>query len=151
MPGRAVVVVLPDLSRQHVPVSDDPDDYNANLIRRAARLVCSQLIPMIRQQGVEAVLRLFERESGGDHAGAAALLHRAITDELADMPLIPTERGDDLTLREVVLPSALLDSEGEQFRRAVKADATWEAREFPTRCGASVGGRESLRTTGHAN
>ena len=80
-----------DLSRQHVPVSDDPDDYNANLIRRAARLVCSQLIPMIRQQGVEAVLRLFERGSGGDHAGAAALLHRAITDELADMPLIPTE------------------------------------------------------------
>ena len=120
-----------DLSRQHVPVSDDPDDYNANLIRRAARLVCSQLIPMIRQQGVEAVLRLFERGSGGDHAGAAALLHRAITDELADMPLIPTERGNDLTLREVVLPSALLDSEGEQFRRALKADATWEEREFP--------------------
>ena len=120
-----------DLSRQHVPVSDDPDDYNANLIRRAARLVCSQLIPMIRQQGVEAVLLLFERGSGGDHAGAAALLHRAITDELADMPLIPTERGNDLTLRELVLPSALLDSEGEQFRRALKADATWEEREFP--------------------
>ena len=120
-----------DLSRQHVRVSEDPDDYNAHLIRRAARLVCSQLIPMIRPQGVEAVLRLFERASSGDDAGAAALLHRAITDELADMPLIPTERGNDLTLREVVLPSALLDSDGEQFRRALSADATWEEREFP--------------------
>ena len=144
-------VFATDLSRQHVPVSDDPDDYNANLIRRAARLVCSQLIPMIHQQGVEAVLRLFERGSGGDHAGAAALLHRAITDELADMPLIPTERGNDLALREVVLPSALLDSEGEQFRRALKADATWEEREFPdavwcigrwTRIAADHGARE---------
>ena len=120
-----------DLSRQHVPVSDDSDDYNANLIRRAARLVCSQLIPMIRPQGVGAVLRLLERGSVGDHAGAAALLHGAITDELADMPLIPTERGDDLTLRQVVLPSALLNSDGEQFRRALIADATWENREFP--------------------
>ncbi len=120
-----------DLSRQHVRVSDDPIDYNAHLIRRAARLVCSQLIPMIRLQGVEAVLRLFERASAGDAAGAGARLHRAITDELADMPLIPTERGDDLTLREVVLPSTLLDSDGERFRRALSADATWDGREFP--------------------
>jgi hypothetical protein len=120
-----------DLSRQHVRVSDDPDDYNAHLIRRAARLVCSQLLPMLRPQGVEAMLRLFERVPGGDDAGAAALLHRAMTDELADIPLIPSERGDDLTLRKVVLPNALLDSDGEQFRRALMADATWEGREFP--------------------
>lgn len=120
-----------DLSRQHVRVSDDPNDYNAHLIRRSARLVCSQLIPMIRPRGVEAVLRLLERGSGDDHAGAAALLHRAITDELADLPLIPTERGEDLALREVVLPSALLDSDGEQFRRVLRRDATWEEREFP--------------------
>jgi len=120
-----------DLSRQHVRVSEDPDDYNAHLIRRAATLVCSQLIPMIRPQGVEAVLRLFERSSGGDDAGAAVLLHRAISDELAERPLIPTERGNDLTLRQAVLPSALLDSDGELFRRALSADARWEEREFP--------------------
>ena len=109
-----------DLSRQHVPVSDDPDDYNANLIRRAARLVCSQLIPMIRQQGVEAVLRLFER---GGSTMTTAQLHCCTARSPTNWRHAshPDRDGDDLTLREVVLPSALLDSEGEQFRRALKA------------------------------
>lgn len=120
-----------DLSRQHVRVSDAPDDYNANLIRHAARLICSRLIPLLRLAGVEAVLRVLDRSDTGDPGGAAGLLHKAITDELAHVTLIPTERGVELALPKVVLPTALLDAAGEDFRRVLPPDATWDGREFP--------------------
>lgn len=120
-----------DLSRQHVRVAQEADDYNAHLVRHAARLICSRLIPLLRPAGVEAVLRVLDRSDTGDPDSAAALLHRAIAGELAQVPLIPTEGGGELALPDAVLPTALLEAAGEDFREVLRSDATWSDRRFP--------------------
>lgn len=120
-----------DLSRQHVRVSRETDDYNAHLVRHAASLICSRLIPLLRPAGVEAVLQVLDRSHVGGPEDAAALLHEAITDELAQVPLIPTEDGDELTLPEMVLPTALLEAAGEDFRRVLQPGAMWSDKRFP--------------------
>ena len=72
----------------------------------------------------------------GDHppgeAGTAAdLLHAAIADELALVPLLATEAGPELTLAEAVLPPAALDEDGMTFRDVLGEAAEWEGRRFP--------------------
>ena len=123
-----------DLSRQQVRVSPDAADYNAYLIRQAARLVRGQLVPVLRETGPEAVLTALDRGSvaGSDSDGtAAALFHESLVEELADEPLLPTELGSMLTLAQAVIPAAILDSEGEQFRMVLVQEPEWEGRCFP--------------------
>lgn len=121
-----------DLSRQHVRVSEDADDYNAHLVRHAARLVAADLIPLLRPAGTDSVLRMLDRgDVVGDHQGAAHLLHRAITEELMHVPLIPTEDGAEAVLAQTVLPTALLEDDGQDFRPVLRGDATWNEQRFP--------------------
>lgn len=122
-----------DLSRQQVRVSDDANDYNAHLVRHAAHLVAARLLPLVRPAGLEAVLRVLDRDdaTGVAEAGAAGLLHNAITTALADIPLLPTEDGAQLVLSETVLPTALLGEDGAPFRSALRGDASWQDRRFP--------------------
>ena len=121
-----------DLSRRHVRVSEDADDYNAHLVRHAAHLVCSRLVPLLRPAGIDAVLRVLDRgDVVGENQGAAALLHEAIAEKLAPIPLIPTEDGPDLMLVEAVVPTALLEDDGEAFRDVLRRDARWNDQSFP--------------------
>ena len=122
-----------DLARQHVRVLPEAGDYNSHLVRQAARLVRAELLPILQTSGTEAVLAALDR---GDHppdeAGTAAdLLHAAIVDELAPVPLLATEIGPALTLAEAVLPIAVLDEDGMAFREVLRETADWEGRRFP--------------------
>lgn len=122
-----------DLSRQQVRVSSDPDDYNAHLIRQAARLVREQLVPVLRETGgPESVLAMLDRggvQTVGDLA--ADLLHRSLVDELAVEPLLPTEVGPVLALSDAILPPAILGDEGDRYRRVLPPDAVWGDQRFP--------------------
>jgi Domain of unknown function (DUF3883) len=121
-----------DLSRQRVQVSSESGDYNAHLIRQAARLVCTQLVPLLRTAGVEAVLTALDRGGSPTHEESAAdLLHAAIRDELETIPLLPSEVGDERTLAQSVLPPAVLEDDGEAFREVLAPDAEWAGRRFP--------------------
>ena len=121
-----------DLSRQHIRVSEDADDYNAHLVRHAAHLVAAELVPLLLPAGTHAVLRILDRgDVVGDDQGAAGLLHRAITEQLGRVPLMPTEDGAEVVLAESVLPTALLEDEGAAFRAVLRADAAWNQQRFP--------------------
>jgi hypothetical protein len=121
-----------DLSRRHVRVSGDADDYNAHLVRHAAHLVCSRLVPLLRPAGIDAVLRVLDRgDAVSENQSAAGLLHDAIAEELAPIPLIPAEDGSDLMLVETVVPTALLEDDGEAFRAVLRSNATWNDQSFP--------------------
>ena len=92
----------------------------------------AELIPLLRPAGTEAVLRCSTAATSSARTqGAAGLLHAAITDELAHVPLLPTEDGAELALAETVLPTALLDEDGEAFRGVLRSDAAWDDRRFP--------------------
>lgn len=121
-----------DLSRQRVPISDEPGDYNSHLVRQAARLVVDRLVPLVRETGVESVLRALDRGGQRPLAGPAWLLHEAITEELRDVPLLTTEAGADLSLGEAVLPPSMLGSHGATFRTVLRAGAEWKGRSFPS-------------------
>jgi len=125
---------MTDLSRRQLRVSSDAGDYNAHLIGQAARLVRTQLLPILREVGPEAVLAALDRGDGDHRMGgpAAELLHESLVEELAGEPLLPTELGSILTLAEAVLPPAILGGEGEQFRKVLGEDPTWRDRRFPS-------------------
>jgi hypothetical protein len=120
-----------DLSRQQLRVSPESGDYNAHLIRQAARLVRTRLLPVLREDGPEAVLAALDRGEDGTGGPAAELLHGSLVYELAAEPLLPTELGPLLTFTQAVLPAAILGDDGEQFRSVLVEDATWRDRRFP--------------------
>jgi hypothetical protein len=122
-----------DLSRQHVRVSPEAGDYNSHLLRIAARLVVTELLRILGRAGTEAALRALDRgnRTAEDAHTAAALLHAGITQELAGVPLLPSEPGQELTLQEAVLPPAVLGDAGVEFREALPEDPVWEGRRFP--------------------
>ena len=120
-----------DLSRQQVRVSETQGDYNAHLVRQAARLVCEELAPLLGVAGHGAVLNALERDPARADGAAAALLHQAIVEELADVPILPAEDGPTLTLRQAVLPPGILDAEGSRFREVLTSQATWDGGTFP--------------------
>jgi hypothetical protein len=124
-----------DLSRQQVRVSDDPHDYNSYLIRTAASVVREQLLPVLLEEGAEALLTVLDRELGESvTAGEAAdRLHSELIDALRDVPLLPTEEGGVLALREMVLPPAILGVDGPRFRDVLRPDPIWDERRFPAR------------------
>jgi hypothetical protein len=123
-----------DLSRQQVRVSSDRGDYNAHLIRQAARLVREQLLPVLKETGPEAVLAALDRgpDGPGIAGRAAELLHESLVEELVDEPLLPTELGSILTLAEAVLPASILADEGSRFRELLVQDPAWQGRRFPS-------------------
>jgi hypothetical protein len=121
-----------DLSRRRVRVSPESGDYNAYLVRQAARLIRAELVPLLRRTGTEAVLTALDRGGHPTHeADAADLLHAALRDELASVPLLPSEVGAELTLVEAILPPAVLGADGEAFRSVLRIDAEWDGRRFP--------------------
>ena len=120
-----------DLSRQRVRVSDDADDYNSHLIRRAATLFRDVLLPRLMTDGVARVLETLDRQ--GQQAGpAATLLHDELTRVLREIPLLPTESLDLISLQDTVLPPVVLGPEGSDFREVLPQDASWNGRMFPT-------------------
>ena len=121
-----------DLSRQHIRVSKESGDYNSHLLREAARLFVEQIVPELKSESVERVLSALDRgenPSGGD---AAHLFHKCLVEVLANAPLIPTESGQIRPISACVLPSPLLDLEGEFFRSVLVRDANWGEAEFPS-------------------
>lgn len=120
-----------DLSRQQVRIGEGADDYNSHLIGRAARLFRERLLPELLRRGPAAVLAALDRAGVIEVAGPAALLHRRISDELREVPLLPDESGELLRLGDVVLPSRDLGPAGADFRSVLVADAGWEGRRFP--------------------
>ncbi len=120
-----------DLSRQHVRVSPDPRDYNSHLIRHAAQLFRDLLLPIVRNSGAAVAFDLLDR--GTNRGGQAAdLLHSELADALADVPLIPTEDGDLLSLASAILPPPILDERGAAFRQVLGPNAEWHGARFPS-------------------
>lgn len=124
-----------DLSRQQVRTAPEPRDYNSHLIRRAAFLVRGHLLPVLREQGLEHFLAVLDRGDPNQEAvpsGVAAdLFHEALCHELADIPLLPTEAGEELVFPEAVLPPAILLEAGRGYREVLVPDPVWEDRRFP--------------------
>lgn len=121
-----------DLSRQQVRVRSDRGDYNSHLLREAARLFVDEMIPVLERDGLERVLSVLDRgqePSGGD---AAELLHACLVEALAEKPLLPTETGETKPLIACVLPSPLVETEGELFRMVLGDDARWGDADFPS-------------------
>jgi Domain of unknown function (DUF3883) len=119
-----------DLSRRQLRVSSESGDYNSHLIRQAAHLVRTRLLPVLREAGPEAVLAALDR-GVGTGGPAAEFLHESLVDELAAEPILPTELGPVLPFARAVLPAAILGADGEQFRGVLVEDATWQERVFP--------------------
>jgi hypothetical protein len=121
-----------DLSRQQVKVRTESGDYNSHLIREAARLFVELMLPILQRLGADNVLHVLDRgvnQSGGD---AARLLHSSLTEALSSVPLLPTELGVTQPLPACVLPSPLLEREGELYRSVLREDAAWGNAKFPT-------------------
>lgn len=121
-----------DLSRQRLRVNAETGDYNSHIVRQAARLFVSELVPLLRERGTERVLEVLDRGLEPDGGEAAALLHVSLMESLSSEPLLPTEMGQILPLSGCALPSSLVEAEGELFREALAAEATWNGAEFPT-------------------
>lgn len=119
-----------DLSRQRVKVTRDANDYNAHLVRTAARVFQGQLVPVLVQHSVAAVLGCLERS---DFAGddTTDLLHEALVTELASMQLLPGESGHLLSLQDTIVPPVSLGEQGRQYRETLAVDARWAERRFP--------------------
>lgn len=127
-----------DLSRQRIKVAAEKGDYNAHLVRSAARLIRRQLVPVLLESGATAVLAALDRgeaSSGSEQdlpATAADLLHQSICAELAEVPLLPTPGAEELALGEAVLPSVALGDMGADFRLVLTDDAAFAGRRFPS-------------------
>ncbi len=84
-----------DLSRQQVRVSEERGDYNAHLIREAARLFRVELLPQLHRTGIESVLTVLdrgERQSPEDRT-AAGLFHAALCRQPRRLLPTPTRPG----------------------------------------------------------
>jgi hypothetical protein len=119
-----------DLSRQHVQVSDSALNYNAHLVRQAAETFVETLVPhLLNERGPRCVLRALDQE--GCIAGEAALLLRtALTDVLADTPMLPAGESR-LSLVESVLPTPVLGSHGHEFAALLRPGSSVDGRRFP--------------------
>ena len=121
-----------DLSRQRIRVSGESGDYNSHLLREAARLFVDQMLPELRREGVGRVLSALDRGNAAGGGDAADYLHECLIEALSDRPLLPTESGRRKPIRACVLPSSLMEQEGELFRSVLARDANWHGAEFPS-------------------
>ncbi|MDK3258940.1 sacsin N-terminal ATP-binding-like domain-containing protein [Blastococcus capsensis] len=119
-----------DLSRKHVQVSDSASNYNAHLLRQAAKTFVETLVPhLLSERGPVCVLRALEQEAG--ITGEAAFLMRtALTEVLADTPLLPA--GESwLSLVESILPTPVLGAHGHELAALLHPDSSIDGRRFP--------------------
>jgi hypothetical protein len=126
-----------DISRQEIRVGDDEADYNRFLLGSAARTFRALLLPALLEEATpaEKVLGLLDRtrSSGSRAAGsAAATLHGAFRQALADVPIVPGEGGLLLPFSETVVPPATASPGiGPAFRDVLPIDASLDDRWFP--------------------
>lgn len=123
-----------DLSRQKVRVSEESGDYNAHLMREAARLFTAELMPVLERSGIEAVLSVLDRGEDPpivDRTTAAGLFHAELCEHLADKAILPTEIGDRISMSAAVVPPPVLGDAGASFRRVLGEAPMWEERAFP--------------------
>jgi hypothetical protein len=120
-----------DLSRQHVQVSVAAANYNGYLVRRAAETFVTGLLPhLLNEGGTRYVLRVLDRGEGSS-GPAADLLCEALTEALADAPLLAAGGDVKLTLAEAVVPSPVLGPQGSTFAELLTTASTVEGRRFP--------------------
>lgn len=120
-----------DLSRRHVAVSSDPYDYNSHLVRKAAQLVTTSLLPELLEHGPDAVFAVLDRSPALEPDDAASLFHQALTSQLGTLPFVPTEADGLKTIPSVVLPALELGESGEQFRNLLPPHASLDELPFP--------------------
>jgi hypothetical protein len=119
-----------DLSRQHVEVTGSELNYNAYLTRRAARTFVDVLAPhLLSKAGPKYVLQVLdqEQEATGE---AGRLLAAALTDALADTPLLSAGQLM-LSLPEVVLPAPTLGAGGGTFAGLIRPGSLVDGKRFP--------------------
>ena len=121
-----------DLSRQHIRVHPESGDYNSHLLREAARLFVERMLPELQREGPGRVLLALDRGESPEGGDASRLFHGCLVKALADVPLIPMESGRIRPINACVLPSPLLEEEGELFRSMLVRDAAWGEAEFPS-------------------
>ncbi|MGH2217272.1 hypothetical protein, partial [Enterococcus faecalis] len=113
-----------------VQVSDSASNYNAHLLRQAAKTFVETLVPhLLSERGPVCVLRALEQEAG--ITGEAAFLMRtALTEVLADTPLLPA--GESwLSLVESILPTPVLGAHGHELAALLHPDSSIDGRRFP--------------------
>ncbi len=119
-----------DLSRRHVKVTDSAVDYNSHLIREAAKTFADVLVPhLIEEGGPGYVLRVLSEENASS-GEAAEVTRMALSDALADTPLLPAGEYT-LSLRECVLPTPLLGDRGHEFAELLREGTIIEERRVP--------------------
>ena len=121
-----------DLSRQRIRVHPESGDYNSHLLREAARVFVERMLPELKRESAGRVLLALDRGESPEGGDAAHLFHECLVEALADVPLIPMESGRIRPISTCVLPSPLLEEEGELFRSVLVKDAAWGGAEFPS-------------------
>lgn len=119
-----------DLSRKHVQIAAPESDYNAHLLRHAAKTFANVLLPhLLRVRDAAHVLRTLEPSSqdGGD---AATELRAEIVRVLADKPLLEGAHGAQ-SLASTVIPSPVLGDRGSAFADLLSPDTRLDGRTFP--------------------
>jgi hypothetical protein len=105
-------------------------NYNAYLTRRAAQIFVDVLAPhLLSIAGPRYVLGVLDREQGAT-GDAGRLLEEALTDALADTPLLPA--GEFLlSLPEVVLPAPTMGEGGGTFAGLIRPASLADGKRFP--------------------
>lgn len=120
-----------DLSRQRVRIDRRGKDYNAHLVKQAARLFRDRVAPRLLDHGAARLLAsLDRREVDADDSTAASLLHEALVEELRDLAFVPT--GDThVELEKTVVPPSELGETGPELRRLLRQDVEFQGRRLP--------------------
>jgi hypothetical protein len=143
-----------DLSRQEVRVSDDPSDYNAWLLGRAASLFGESLVPALREIGATdpEILMLLDRGVSEPAELAASNTGQVLTEgmrgALLGATVVSLGSGDRVTVNQCVVPPLIQDEGcGTRFRELLPEDAEFEGLAFPN---ASVcGGKAAFVLVDH--
>ena len=120
-----------DLSRQRVRVDRRERDYNAQLVREAARLFRSRVAPVLIDRGPDRLLAALDRgEQADDPGSAASMFHIALVQELSDLAFVPS--GDQRrTLATSLAPPVEVGDAGPTFSALLDPSASFEGRGLP--------------------
>lgn len=143
-----------DLSRQKVRVTDDPDDYNGWLLRESARVLCTRLLPALRELGSndENLLSLLDRGASEPCEEASTATGQALVEAmrsvLALVPLVPTSGSKRVPVASTVVPPLVDSSDaGSMFRDLLGENPSFLSRDFPPR--ELCSGRSALALADH--
>lgn len=126
------------LSRQEIRVEAEASNYNRFLLRHVARLLGNVLLPCLLTSGADVVhvLKLLDRRmmvGAPCPTPAAQTLHEEVRAALRDRRLLPTERGDLITMAGCVVPPLVDDaSVGFDLRALLPMDASLDEARFPS-------------------